>query len=128
MATTTTTSTSSEEETLLFLSSYPTIEQFNPISRPKKSPQDRILAEAGQHHNAEDSTSYYYDSQTEGYYPSCGGAPRGHVNYYTLLGIAPSASDADIRRAYRNLSTMFHPDRTVNLPAKVAAAMKARFR
>lgn len=41
--------------------------------------------------------------------------------YYTLLGLHPSASVIDIRRAYRDLSKRFHPD-TTELPATVATA------
>jgi hypothetical protein len=40
-------------------------------------------------------------------------------NYYLLLGLHPSASVIDIRRAYRELSKRYHPD-TTELPAAVA--------
>jgi curved DNA-binding protein CbpA len=39
--------------------------------------------------------------------------------YYTLLGLHPSASVIDIRRAYRELSKFYHPD-TTELPASIA--------
>jgi len=38
------------------------------------------------------------------------------TTYYTLLGLHPSASVIDIRRAYRELSKFYHPD-TTELPA-----------
>jgi curved DNA-binding protein CbpA len=41
------------------------------------------------------------------------------VNYYTLLGLHPSASVIDIRRAYRELSKSYHPD-TTDLPPAIA--------
>ncbi len=41
------------------------------------------------------------------------------VNYYSLLGLYPSASPIEIRRAYRSLSKEYHPD-TTELPAAVA--------
>ncbi|BAY98323.1 heat shock protein DnaJ domain-containing protein [Tolypothrix tenuis PCC 7101] len=41
--------------------------------------------------------------------------------YYSLLGLHPSASVIDIRRAYRELSKRYHPD-TTDLPATLATA------
>ncbi|MBW4598161.1 MAG: J domain-containing protein [Calothrix sp. FI2-JRJ7] len=41
--------------------------------------------------------------------------------YYALLGLHPSASVIDIRRAYRELSKLYHPD-TTELSEKVATA------
>ncbi|MGY6529708.1 MAG: J domain-containing protein [Cyanobacterium sp.] len=39
--------------------------------------------------------------------------------YYGLLGLHPSASGVDIRRAYRELSKLYHPDTTA-LPLEEA--------
>jgi curved DNA-binding protein CbpA len=39
--------------------------------------------------------------------------------YYSLLGLHPSASVIDIRRAYRELSKLYHPD-TTELPDNIA--------
>jgi hypothetical protein len=41
------------------------------------------------------------------------------ATHYTLLGIHPSASPVEIRRAYRQLSKLYHPD-TTDLPPAVA--------
>lgn len=41
--------------------------------------------------------------------------------YYTLLGLHPSASAIEIRRAYRDLSKRYHPD-TTQLPQDRATA------
>lgn len=41
--------------------------------------------------------------------------------YYSLLGLHPSASAIEIRRAYRELSKQYHPD-TTNLPPAIATA------
>jgi hypothetical protein len=40
-------------------------------------------------------------------------------NHYTLLRVKPTASVQDIRRAYRDLSKLYHPD-TTTLPPEVA--------
>jgi curved DNA-binding protein CbpA len=42
-------------------------------------------------------------------------------SYYALLGLSPSASAQQIRRAYREMSKLYHPD-TTTLPATVAIA------
>jgi DnaJ domain len=41
------------------------------------------------------------------------------VNYYSMLGLHPSATPIEIRRAYRHLSKEYHPD-TTELPAAEA--------
>ncbi|BBA79298.1 molecular chaperone DnaJ [cyanobacterium endosymbiont of Rhopalodia gibberula] len=40
-------------------------------------------------------------------------------SYYAILGLYPSASAVEIRRAYRELSKRYHPD-TTDLPPEVA--------
>lgn len=35
-------------------------------------------------------------------------------SYYELLDVAPGASDADVKRAYRRLALEHHPDRTLS--------------
>jgi curved DNA-binding protein CbpA len=49
-----------------------------------------------------------------------GKAPLGS-SYYGLLGLHPSASAIEIRRSYRELSKLYHPD-TTDLPPAVATA------
>ncbi len=44
---------------------------------------------------------------------------RSEPTYYSLLGLHPSASAIEIRRAYRELSKLYHPD-TTNFPATIA--------
>lgn len=42
-------------------------------------------------------------------------------SYYALLGLHPSASPVEIRRSYRELSKLYHPD-TTNLPKAIATS------
>ncbi len=42
-------------------------------------------------------------------------------SYYAILGLHPSASAIEIRRAYRELSKRYHPD-TTNLSSDIATA------
>ena len=47
--------------------------------------------------------------------------PQPAPTYYHLLKLHPSASVQQIRRAYRELSKLYHPD-TTQLPAAIATA------
>jgi curved DNA-binding protein CbpA len=38
------------------------------------------------------------------------------VNYFEILGVAPDASPADLKRAFRALSRKYHPDRNQDDP------------
>ncbi|MEO1145951.1 MAG: DnaJ domain-containing protein [Cyanobacteria bacterium J06638_22] len=46
-------------------------------------------------------------------------AEKSPSSYYIVLGVLPSASVQEIRRAYRELSKLYHPD-TTTLPPAVA--------
>ena len=46
---------------------------------------------------------------------------QNQTSYYALLGLHPSASPVEIRRAYRELSKRYHPD-TTELSAATATA------
>ena len=47
---------------------------------------------------------------------------------YTILGISPSATDDEIKAAYRRMAMKVHPDKVAALDPEVQKAAEARFR
>ena len=45
---------------------------------------------------------------------------------YQVLGVSRSASDEEIKKAYRTLSRKYHPDANVNNPNKDQAAERVK--
>lgn len=82
---------------------------------------ERMYVDAFLHGNR--SYSYTGEGREEGYnqqggYGYSGGARRRSAftgkDPYTVLGIEPTASDAQVKSAYRKLVNMWHPDRFQN--------------
>ena len=42
---------------------------------------------------------------------------------YQTLGVAPDASEEDVKKAYRTLSRKYHPDANINNPLKDEAGV-----
>jgi hypothetical protein len=49
-------------------------------------------------------------------------------NYYEILGIGPSANDEEIKRAYRRLATLYHPDKVNHLGPKLREMAEAELK
>ena len=47
---------------------------------------------------------------------------------YRLLGVAPGAPTAEVKRAWRRLAALHHPDKVAHLGAAAVTAAEARFR
>ena len=47
-------------------------------------------------------------------------------NPYEVLGISPTATDEEVKKAYRKLSRMYHPDANINNPNKDQVEEKFR--
>ncbi|PID90171.1 MAG: hypothetical protein CSA97_04260 [Bacteroidetes bacterium] len=52
-----------------------------------------------------------WNSRGGGYSGGAGGYSRPSTDYYKVLGVDASASDAEIRKTYRKLAMKWHPDR-----------------
>ena len=46
------------------------------------------------------------------------------TDYYEVLGVTKNASEAEIKKAYRNLSRKYHPHANINNPNKDQAEAK----
>ncbi len=46
------------------------------------------------------------------------------INPYGVHGVSPSATDEEIKKAYRALSRKYHPDANINNPNKMQAEEK----
>jgi DnaJ family protein C protein 17 len=44
------------------------------------------------------------------------------LNYFAVMGLSPSATEAEIRKAYRKLSLALHPDKNLDIDPEVASA------
>ena len=52
---------------------------------------------------------------------------RGDESAYTILEISPSATDDEVRAAYRRMAMKYHPDRVSTLGEDVQKAAAEKF-
>jgi curved DNA-binding protein CbpA len=61
----------------------------------------------------------FEETASQGLDPDSAGQNPGESTHYALLGVSVSASGIEIRRAYHELSLLYHPD-TTRLPPAIA--------
>lgn len=55
-------------------------------------------------------------------------APQSRKSDYEVLGVSPSATDADVKAAYRSLALKYHPDRYVGKSDAERNAAEEKFK
>lgn len=75
-----------------------------------------------------DRSSYdRYESHRKEYNRE-GSAPRTSVSPYAVLGVSPTATDEEVKRAYRELAMKYHPDRYAGQDASTQKMAEERFK
>lgn len=76
------------------------------------------------------SFRFTYGGQTHTYGRQATPPPRANPlqDAYDELGIRPTATDDEVRAAYKRLALLYHPDRVANLDEAVRSEAERRFK
>ena len=100
------------------------------------SKQEELMIRTISNHlgiNANDFASMYARYAGRSYggsYQSSGRQSRStyHADPYKILGIAPTATDEEVKKAYRRLAMKYHPDKVAQTGEDIKANAEAQFR
>lgn len=77
------------------------------------------------------STNYYYSFDSDDYnrfYSQANNQNQNNKDWYSVLGVSSQASDDEIKKAYRKLILMYHPDRVATQDEKQKEEATKKFR
>ena len=70
--------------------------------------------------------SYYNNSRQQSSYGSYGSTQR--KDPYKVLGLSPTATDEEVKKAYRRMAMKYHPDKVEQMGEEVKKNAEAQFR